>query len=199
MRRFYSVHFFLVSFYNRYDLSQRFLLRIFFDFFWFSYFRVIHIFLIFFFDFFFDFFIILSKKTCASRRVIGVSFHLSLSLDSFQLGLLFWPKMLSPVPSLHWVEFCCGFLFVVTLLLVRGEWDHEWDPSGSWVAWRWRFGWGVLLHAANCSPMPSVSSEGAPRLKICRQVVLHKSFLERTAPGHLRTSNRAFVINPSGE
>ncbi len=47
------------------------------------------------------FFVILSKKTCASRRVIGVSFHLSLSLDSFELGLLFRPEMLSPVPSLH--------------------------------------------------------------------------------------------------
>ena len=88
------------------------------------------------FDFFFFFLVILSKKTCASRRVIGVSFHLSLPLDSFQLGLLFRPEMLSPVPSLHRVEFCCGFLFGVTSLLVRGEGD----PSGSWVAWRWRFG-----------------------------------------------------------
>ena len=145
--------------------------------------------------FLYFFCVILSKKTCASRRVIGVSFHLSLPLDSFQLGLLFRPEMLSPVPSLHRVEFCCGFLFGVTSLLVRGE-GH---PCGSWIAWRWRYGGGVLLHTANCSPMPSVSSEGAPRLKICRQVVLHKSFLERTAPGHLRTSNRTFVINPSGE
>ena len=87
--------------------------------------------------FFLHFFVvILPKKTCASRRVIGVSFHLSLPLDSFQLGLLFRPEMLSPVPSLHRVEFCCGFLFGVTSLLVRGEGD----PSGSWVAWRWRFG-----------------------------------------------------------
>ena len=45
--------------------------------------------------------VILPKKTCASRRAIGVSFHLLLSLDSFQLGLLFRPEMLSPVPSLH--------------------------------------------------------------------------------------------------
>ena len=89
-----------------------------------------------FFVFFVIFLVILSKKTCASRRVIGVSFHLSLPLDSFQLGLLFRPEMLSPVPSLHRVEFCCGFLFGVTSLLVRGEGD----PSGSWVAWRWRFG-----------------------------------------------------------
>ena len=85
-----------------------------FDFFWF---------------FLFDFFVvILSKKTCASRRVIGVSFHLSLPLDSFQLGLLFRPEMLSPVPSLHRVEFCCGFLFGVTSLLVR----VKSDPSRSW-------------------------------------------------------------------
>ena len=86
--------------------------------------------------FFWSFVVIPSKKTFASRKVIGVSFHLSLSLDSFQLGLLFRPEMLSPVPSLHRVEFCCGFLFGVTSLLVRGEGD----PSGSWVAWRWRFG-----------------------------------------------------------
>ena len=87
------------------------------------------------FDFLF-FVVIPSNRTFASRKVIGVSFHLSLSLDSFQLGLLFRPEMLSPVPSLHRVEFCCGFLFGVTSLLVRGEGD----PSGSWVAWRWRFG-----------------------------------------------------------
>ena len=55
----------------------------------------------------------------------------------------------------------------MTSLLVRGECD----PSGSWVAWRWRFGGGMLLHAANCSPKLSVSSKGAPRLKIYQQVV----------------------------
>ena len=91
-----------------------------------------------FFDFFF---VILSKKTCASRRVIGVSFNLSLPLDSFQLGLLFRSEMLSPVPSLHWVEFCCGFLFGVTSLLVRGEGATAWAlKSGHSVQW------AVIIH-----------------------------------------------------
>ena len=41
----------------------------------------------------------------------------------------------------------------------------------------------------------------AVRAKTLRVLVVFCGlrFLERTAPGHLRTSNRAFVINPAGE
>ena len=84
---------------------------------------------------------------------------------------------------------------VLMMLLVRGECD----PSRSRGVWRRHVSWAVLLGPANASPVLSVSSKRAPRFEISRQVVSYKSFFDRSAPGHLRTANRAFVSDPTRE